>query len=93
MSKSILREVLNGFSGKCIVVNIVGAITIPYLIPSFQLACTDSGFMFDDEDSENFQFDISDDSINWVECDDDGIVSFEIENHGFKTVLEIMCTT
>ncbi len=90
MSKRILREVLEGFSGKCIVVNIIGAITIPYLIPNFQFVETDSGFMFDDEDSENFQFDISYESINWAEYEDD-IISFEIENHGFRTVLEIMC--
>lgn len=92
MSKIILRDVLEGFSGKEVVVNIIGAITIPYVIPNFQFACTDSSIMFDDDESENFQFDISDDSINWVESDDDGVISFEICNHGFKTVLEIMCT-
>ena len=94
MSKSILRSVLEEFSGKEVVVNIIGAITIPYVIPSFQLVCADNSFMFDDEDSENFQFDISDESINWVEYDeDDGVLSFEIEEHGFRTVLEIMCAT
>ena len=92
MSKSILRDVLEGFSGKGIVVNIIGAITIPYVIPNFQFISTDSGFVFDDVDSENFQCDISDDSINWIEHDeDDGIISFEIEDNGFKTVLEVMC--
>ena len=93
MSKIILREVLEGFSGKSVVINIVGAITIPYVIPNFQFVSTESGFMFDDEDSENFQFNICDDSINWVEYDDDGVISFEIEDDGFRTILEVMCTT
>jgi hypothetical protein len=89
MFKSILNDTLSGLSGKYVVVNVIGAVSIPYVIPKFQFVGTDSGFMFDDEDSENFQFEISYDSTNWVEYED-GIISFEIENHGFRTILEIV---
>lgn len=90
MSKNVLNEVLSSFNGKKVLVNIVGAIIVPYEIPCFQFVECEYKFMFDDEDEEDFQFQIWYESIKWVYWDDDlNILQFEFENDGFKNILAI----
>jgi hypothetical protein len=91
MSKNVLREVLEGFNGKYVMVNVKSAIAIPYLIPKFQFISDNFLIMFDDEENEIFQFQIYYDTIKWIEYDEDlNIISFEIEDGGFRTILEVM---
>ena len=93
MFSKVLREVLEGFNGKYVMVNIQSAISIPYVLPIFEVVFDEHGFMFDNQHNEYYRLDIWYETFKWISFYEDlNMVAFEIETDGYKTKIEIMCT-
>lgn len=92
MSKNVLSNALQCFSGKTVLVNVKATIAIPYVFNELEIEMCENGFMFGEVDCESYPFEIWYDLVKRVEYDEDiGILSYELDDgSGFKTKIEMM---
>lgn len=93
MSKTVLSNALQSFSGKTILVNVTAIITIPYVFKELEISMYENRFAFGEADSESYPFEIWYDLLKSPTYDDEfGILSYELDDgSGFVTKIEMLC--